>query len=304
MRECDVRRDLHVPGKVSQGYDIDQSGIINYRFNSLGFRSEEYDPAAKFRICIVGESNAIGVGLRLEDTFGYKLKQHIAASLQIDSDQVNLINLSIAGASADYCIRTLYRQVPGCSFDLLVCQLPHQARIEYKDESGFRPCHVKAVRVADLANAPAPFLAYCDYYNEPVGVINLLKNALLAQVFLKERGIPHVLTTQSLPKASARSPYLKDYCGRLDESTILWHQYFTSLVDRAADKKHAGPRSHAAFAIAVLGFYGSMQVLGGNPGIGHRVSGYAAHLRANDGDWKYFNRIMAGRTANAKPRRA
>lgn len=300
MKECDVRRDLHLPGNVTLGYDIDQSETVIYRFNSMGFRCEEYDPAAAFRICIVGESNAVGVGLRLEDTFGHKLKCHIAALLQIDSEQVNLINLSVAGASADYCVRTLYRQVRDCEFDLLVCQLPHQARAEYIEEGSFRPCHVKAVRVADLAGAPAPMLAYCDYYNDPVGMTNLVKNALLAQAFLRERGIPYVLATQYLPGPRAQGPHIKDFCGGFDTSSMLWHQYFTSLADRAADGRHAGPRSHAAFAIAVLGLYGALQVKRGNTDFGRQIKDYAAHLRAHDSDWKFFHRVMARRAADMK----
>lgn len=300
MKNCDVRGDFHVPGNVTRFYDIDQSGTILYECNSYGFRSEEYDPLAEFRICVIGESNAVGVGISLEDTFGYKLKQHMSASLRLDLDKINLINLSVAGASADYCVRTLYRQISDCDMDLVVCQLPHPGRTEYLDESGYHPCNVNAVRIAKLASAPAPLLAYCDYYNESVGMINLVKNALQAQAFLKERNIQYVLATQFLPRSTGKHSYLGDYFDRLDASAVLWHEYFIQLADQAADKRHAGRLSHAAFAIELLDFFGRMQIDRGNEDLGRRVKDYAAHLKANDKDWKSWNDFAAAANAQRK----
>ena len=57
LKECDVRLDLHAPGNVTRLYGSDQSGTVLYEFNSKGYRGEEYDPAARFRICVIVESN-------------------------------------------------------------------------------------------------------------------------------------------------------------------------------------------------------------------------------------------------------
>src|SRR5688500_5485993 len=70
LKKCDVRRELHVPGTATREYGSDKSGTIVYEFNSKGYRGEEYDPSAKFRVCVIGESNAFGTGLRVEETFG------------------------------------------------------------------------------------------------------------------------------------------------------------------------------------------------------------------------------------------
>ena len=44
-------------------YGADRSGLKSYRFNSLGFRGEEPDPAAAVRILVCGCSHGFGTGL-------------------------------------------------------------------------------------------------------------------------------------------------------------------------------------------------------------------------------------------------
>jgi hypothetical protein len=276
MKECDVRRNWHVPGKIRRVYGTDKSGTISYEFNSLGYRCEEYDPSAKFRLCVVGESTAFGTGLCLEHTFGYKLKEHIAASLQVDLADVNLINLSASGVSADYCARTLYRQLSDCEVDLVVCDLPPPDRIEYTDGERFRSYHV-GIHPKNMKNAPTHILGYSDYYNEHLGWMNLVQNALLAQAFLKARKIDHVLASQDLLGISDLG-CLEYYIDQLDISSVLLHRYFACKADLAADGRHAGPRCHAAFAIELLSFFGRMLLERGDKSLGPSIETYAAHL--------------------------
>jgi len=290
LKECDVYRNAHVPGKVAHVYASDKSGTVLYEFNSKGYRGEEYDSTAKFRICVIGESNAFGVGLPLEETFGYKLKQHIAASLMLSLDEINLINLSVSGVSADYCVRTIYRQLSDCHVDFLVCHLPAPARTEYITAQGCVGFNVNDA-LKDLNKAPTPLLGYCDYYNHNVGKLNQLKNALLAQAFLKERKIDYILATEYLPRSRQNFVYLEDYFDRLDASAVLWHKYFRTKADLAADQAHGGRRCHAAFAIEVLGLFGHMQLERGHEHRGRRIANYGSRLRATDEDWNYFKSL-------------
>ena len=54
-------------------FGIDHQGIINYQFNSLGFRSSE--PGQNPRLVTVGNSIAFGVGVPYQQTFSFKLAQ-------------------------------------------------------------------------------------------------------------------------------------------------------------------------------------------------------------------------------------
>jgi hypothetical protein len=290
LKECDVFRNEHVPGKVTRMYASDKSGTVLYEFNSKGYRGEEYDSAAKFRICVIGESYAFGVGIPLEETFAYKLKQHISASLTLHLDEINLINLSVSGASADYCVRTIYRQLSDCRVDLLVCHFPELARIEYIAKRGYRMYNVGSA-LKNLSKAPISLLGYCDYYDHNVGKSNQLKNALLAQAFLKERKIDYILATQDLPRTRQDFVYLEDYFDRVDASAVLWHKCFRTKADLAADGVHSGPRCHAAFAIEVLSLFGHMQLERGQEHRGRRIANYGSRLRATDEDWRYVKSL-------------
>jgi hypothetical protein len=297
LKQCDVLHDLHVPGKATREYGAEKSGTILYEFNSNGYRGEELNPSAKFRICVVGESNAFGTGLSIEETFGYKLKQHFATSLQLGLNEVNLINLSVGGASADYCVRTLYRQLPLCDVDFVVCQMPEPTRIEHIDRGEYYFYNVKG-RLKDLEGAPASLLGFCEYYSPEVGMMNQMKNSLLIQAFLKERRIDYVIATQYLRNHF----YLEDYFDRLDASAVLWHDYFIRKADLARDMLHAGRRSHAAFAVDILSLFGRMQSERGNKDRGRRIESYASHLRATDEDWKFCRAFIARQMAGEKGR--
>lgn len=287
MKGCDVRHDLHVPNSVTRAYGVDRTGTISYAFNSLGYRGEEYDPAAKFRICVIGESCAFGVGINLEDTFGHKLKLHIAAALGLEPGEVNLINFSFGGASADYCVRTLYRQLPECTLDLLIWQLPPPNRTEYFDGKIFHSYSANAVTPQNRESAPIPLVAFCDYYNEQVGGIGLVKNVLLMQALLKERKIDYVLATEDKLFAMTEAGYLKDFADDLDPRPILLHRYLASRVDLAADGVNAGLRCHAAFAVALMAYYGQLLLERGSRQIGGRIADYASRFMDTDQNWIY-----------------
>jgi hypothetical protein len=172
-------------------------------------------------------------------------------------------------------------------------QLPHPARTEYIDGPGYQTYNVRGGDLKDLENAPASLLGFLDYYNPHLGRLSQVKNALLAQAFLKERGIDYVIATQHLPRSKRRYGYLKGYLDRLDAGAILWHEYFLQKADLSADDFHAGRRSHAAFAIEVLSRFGHLLLARGKKTRGRRIASYASALRATDEDWKYCSAFAA-----------
>src|SRR4051812_27827148 len=97
--------------RILTKYDTDQSGTKTYRFNSLGFRGEEFNPDARKHIFCCGCSYLVGVGLDYEETVLSHFKRAYANAWRLREQDVNLLNFSMASASNDYIARTLVSQI-------------------------------------------------------------------------------------------------------------------------------------------------------------------------------------------------
>lgn len=62
-------------GKTVYKFRSDQTGQIQYTFNSLGFRSPEITNSAS--LFTVGNSITFGIGVDIKDTYGYQLSQRL-----------------------------------------------------------------------------------------------------------------------------------------------------------------------------------------------------------------------------------
>ncbi|MGB1221611.1 MAG: hypothetical protein ACPG43_08725, partial [Alcanivoracaceae bacterium] len=60
---ADPKNNEHVPNTVSYACNHDRSGKVQYRFNALGFRGEQYNENARYHIFVCGPSEAFGLGL-------------------------------------------------------------------------------------------------------------------------------------------------------------------------------------------------------------------------------------------------
>jgi hypothetical protein len=65
---------LELAGKTVKSYGYDKQDLIDYSFNSLGFRSPE--PVTGSRLVVIGNSVSFGIGLDLQHTFGSMLAQY------------------------------------------------------------------------------------------------------------------------------------------------------------------------------------------------------------------------------------
>lgn len=287
LKPCDSRLKWHVPGTVANSYGLDRSGTVDYSFNSLGYRSEEYRSDAKFRVCIVGESHAFGTGVHFEDTFGFNLKVLIAETLNLELDEVNLINLAIGGSSADYCARTVFRQLPTLAADFVVCIIPPPDRIEFRQGEGFNTFGVGSVDVDNLDKLPVPLLGFCEYYSRLVGGFNQVKNILLIENFLRSHNIEFVIAVENFPWPGDGVKPLDPFLAELDEDRLLRHEFFRQRADFAADGSHAGPRSHKAFAIQVFHHYGCLLRVKGMSDIADVIEIKACQLMSEDDDFKF-----------------
>src|SRR5882762_5127353 len=102
-----------------------------YRFNSLGFRGEEFDPAARLKIFVSGCSYTFGLGVQHEESWPTLLKKRLADRRGVPSDQANLQNFSQVGASNEYIARTIIRQCDRVRPDLAIIAFTHRERTEY-----------------------------------------------------------------------------------------------------------------------------------------------------------------------------
>lgn len=286
LKPCDARLKHHVPGKTVRRYGQDHSDTIEYRFNSAGYRSEEYRREAAFRLCVIGESHALGIGVQFEHTFGFRLKTLIAKALGLQSDDVNLINFAIGGASADYCARTIFRQLPTLDTDFVVCIVPPPDRVEVDSGKSFSNFVVGSVDVNNLDQLPPHLLGYVEYYSSFVGKMNRVKNMLLIQSLLKFRDIEYVMAAEIMPVLGDSSDALDSFLAELDEERLLRHNLFMKRSDFAADGRHAGPRTQTALAIQLFHQFGCLLRSRGLSDLGDVVLTEAQRLMAEDEDFR------------------
>ena len=103
--------------------ELNDNGWIDnkviYRFNQQGFRSPEFTdkPSAVFLGC----SHTLGLGINIEDTFGY-----------IVSKQLNLeyVNMSLASGSLDSVFRFCNNWLPKLQAKIIVLLVPTPERFE------------------------------------------------------------------------------------------------------------------------------------------------------------------------------
>ncbi len=279
---CDVRTKDHILGGECKTYGTDQSGKITYQFNSVGYRSEELDPSASFRICVIGESHAFGVGVQFEHTFGQRFKSHYCAALGLPLSSVNLLNLSVGGASADYCVRTLIRQIDVIRPDLIIAQFPSHDRIEYINKESILSYSVTGIDLSKLNSAPIALQGFCDFYSEPFGQMNTVRNALLMQSFCQVRNIDFIISAGTLVSTKYHGTIADQLYRHLDQMNILSHGIMHNKLDLASDGGHAGPKTHDALAIALLDKFVALQSWNG------KISGmaeYVTQLKAQNPDW-------------------
>lgn len=95
-------------------------GVINYAFNSEGFRSPEFEHSDNL-ILALGCSYTMGIGLPESDTWPYILAQRLG---------MQYANLGWGGASGDYCYRMAEYWIPQLRPRLVVLLNPPESRME------------------------------------------------------------------------------------------------------------------------------------------------------------------------------
>ena len=270
----------HEPGWISFHYATDLSGTVAYRFNSYGFRGEEFNPEAKARIFVAGESTAIGVGISEEQSWFGKFKGHYCEQRGLQKDSVNLLNFSQAGASTDYTCRVLLQQCEMTRPDLVVAVLSSTNRIELllDDDIGNLPNQNINVlpflgnALANVGNKKTSLLtpaeksdllesidAFYTFYTNRQGLCNQINNVLLLQNYFNNCGIPYLIWVfhqhDCRPKIDKiNDNMLSDLAGIVDDDLVISMEYDQS-GERAADGIHVGPVAQENIAYHLAAAY-------------------------------------------------
>lgn len=111
-------------------YCLDQEGLRSYQFNSLGFRSPEFNPAASFKAFIFGESDTFGLGVDFEDIWAVKVARQRANQAGFGPAQTCIMSFAESGASNSYTVRMLISQCAQQQPDLVLVQISEDERFE------------------------------------------------------------------------------------------------------------------------------------------------------------------------------
>ena len=106
---------------------------INYKFNSYGFRSDEFTNTDN--LVSLGCSFTLGTGIPYESTWSY-----------IISKKLNLanFNLAIDSTSADCCFRMAYNWIQQLKPKIVLYQSPDPSRLEWFDGESRKPHNMSA----------------------------------------------------------------------------------------------------------------------------------------------------------------
>ena len=274
------RTDEHVgadgaPHAISV-YGSDQSGTKAYRFNSLGFRGEEYDPAARATIFVCGCSITFGTGLDVEETWAHRFKLGYAERRGLAPADVNLLNFSQGGASNDYIARTLLDQCSRVRPTLVLAQFTVMNRAEayargepFSIGLGLWPGWSTWWRFLGVPWAKKRVVyermrvasGYARSYSPELGFANGLRNILLLQSFCRAREIDCAMSWSDHWRIAdprfGGSATFAPLVALLDRSSLCDFSIRDPDIrtDTAADGGHPGPGSNATFAERLLAFH-------------------------------------------------
>jgi hypothetical protein len=255
--------------KVLSTFPGDMSSRINYSFNSLGFRGEEFQIAAARHVFICGDSVTLGLGLDYASAWVSRFRRGYATMHDSQESCINLQNFSSSGCSNGYIARTLIGQCgrfrPTLALALLT--FPDRAEILHNGRSyNIGPwCLLDTFDGGAQADGHYPELrqmirrkakAYYELNDKLLAGQNLLTYALLLQLFFQVHDIPFLIGFAE-PDASGLldDPLLAPWIESLDPRrvfTIPKHDY---RLDESAVPGHPGPAGSQAIAEHFLSRY-------------------------------------------------
>lgn len=195
--------------KLGETYSAED---FNYKFNSLGFRSEEFVNTENVKILYSGCSVTEGIGLPQEHTWCHFLNDKIAKHIGY---MPSMFNIGKGGLSISGCVRYIYVLIEQYDFtpDIVILLIPPLQRNElFYGVSG-------NTKIADFSPNNERFdcnedkIAHNSYLKNlslTQCVSESIKNLLFLKYYLQSKGIPFVFSSwQQMPQVDDQSGFNK-----------------------------------------------------------------------------------------------
>ncbi len=281
--ELDRRRNLGRPF-FRRSFGSDHSGQRTYRFNRLGFRSGEFDPAAPYRVFAFGESHAFGYFVDYEECWPSRFADLWIRHRQLDPSDVCYLNFADAGASNGSIARAVVSQCSALRPDLVLVQFSGHERSEVlldgtphrigrwllleEDAVADAPSDDLGRTLLELTERAKSFYRYAvgpdgrrrrEDETSPTCLLDTLRNILLVQYFCESQQIPLVATCEYvdalLSPAAQEDPTLGPLVRQLDPEVFCDFGVWDLPGDLTEDGGHVGSQRHERFAQAIFDFY-------------------------------------------------
>lgn len=252
-------------------YDEDRSGARTYRFNALGHRGDDFRADARLHVFVFGESDAFGLGIEHDETWGHRAAHAEARRLGVPPGDVCVSNFADCGLSTDAAVRELLVQCAAFRPDLVLFQTAPPRRADGVLGGAGYPIgrwhgsaeSARTAREAPLTGGLRPrlreqsararaFLRFCD---DEQGLLQTVRALLLAQSFLRAEGLRGVAIAREPGPLVSEFAREHGVIGPLLE--LLDRRFFRADVslaggaEPAARGEHPGARAHAAAGAAV-----------------------------------------------------
>jgi hypothetical protein len=210
-----------------------------YKFNSEGFRCDDFSETSEFPIVFLGCSHTCGVGLELENTWPYilvdKIKNHTGK-------KIPLWCLATAGSSIDKQALLLEKYIFGPKMIFFLIPNIHRRLIALNDEIvEYLPAHRAHWRPDDVTRRVAKFDQ--AFMEEDYAIFETYKNLLLINQLAKMHGCKVYYESWCFEDENRVKQIL---CNQLSQFEYLNIPFFPDLPAR--DASHAGAGTHRHLA--------------------------------------------------------
>ncbi len=247
---------------------MDSTGTIQYKFNSLGYRSEEFNPKAKKYIYAVGCSHTLGTGIEYTNTYAYQFKRKIAQQFGLAEEEINLMNFSVGGTSNAAIVHTAIAQCNAYKPNILLCSFTHKSNQEILSEQKtwtYRPGFERSAKnwirypIRSVRKSiPTILMNQIPAHNPINRFMDTFKHMLLLQYYCRSHDIPYLFNWVNY---DTLHPFLSSIpvthhalVSELDQSHFVPYSIRSIKTDFAADyasygkRAHGGPRTNALYA--------------------------------------------------------
>jgi len=193
--------ELYQMNLIKNRSQLEQHNWINrpitYKFNSLGFRADEFN-STDSGVVSIGCSHTLGMGLPVESTWTHQ----VSAALKLKN-----YNLGVGGASNDTAFRLAHYWIDQLRPDLVIFLSTDRTRLEL---------HIDDDQLYDLSVWPIGFpivdnFAKCWHNNDTNSNMNYLKNMLAIKQLCSDRNIKYIQEEASTILMTDRARDLQHY---------------------------------------------------------------------------------------------